>query len=169
MMLEAIPVEKMRFCIYYHQETSCLLHVCPCGDVDVCGCAFGALCRSPFTFTISLHLPSYSERWAGQKHSQGQMRKQSPSGMRCLARGHGAPWLKSQDPPRASGPRSTLQPLNLQPRPHLPPRTCMPQAGLGPPGAETFATALVGIRVCKVGVKVPLRHALVLPWTLGGV
>lgn len=35
MVLEPISVEKMRFCIRYHQKSACLLRVCPCGDGDV--------------------------------------------------------------------------------------------------------------------------------------
>lgn len=104
---------------------------------------------------ISFHLPNFSERLAGQKYSQGQMRKQNPSGMKCLAQGHGAQWLKSQDPP----PVPSLSSMLLAPEPSAQtssyfPGFCMPQAGL------------VGIIVCKVGMKVPLRHALVLSWTL---
>lgn len=37
------------------------------------------------------------------------------------------------------------------------------QTDLRPPGVLTFATELVGILVCKVGMTVPPRHAVVPP------
>ena len=50
---------------------------------------FEVLCQSPFTSVISFYFPNYLERLAGQKyHPQGQI--QNPSGMNCLAQGHGA-------------------------------------------------------------------------------
>lgn len=136
----------------------------------MCACTFEASCRSPFTSMISFHWPNYSERLAGQKYSQGQMRKQEPPWDEMSGPGS---WGSMVEKPRPlSGSQSQLYAPAPEPSAQTPsylPGFCMPQAGLGPSGAVTFATALVGIIVCKVGVKVPLWHALVLPWTLDSV